>query len=198
MSPDQPNARLTDQRSVIIRYPAGVSTARGYGSGGSYGRSPAGAWPTTMSLMLRVPELGLPSPSSEAAIHINIHAVLVGAFPDVRFGMLFLAPGSPAVKTAAHRPEGRLVVVQHAVRLHAARVGRLVVLVTHGVHSISRGSPQQRYRSARQWSPPLTHTHPQRAPQDTAGDHRSLVVTDCYHKTPRFILQNEEILTDMP
>jgi hypothetical protein len=29
MSPDRPNARLPEQRSVIVQYPAGVSTARG-------------------------------------------------------------------------------------------------------------------------------------------------------------------------
>jgi hypothetical protein len=30
MSPDRPNARLADQRSVIERYPTGASTTRGF------------------------------------------------------------------------------------------------------------------------------------------------------------------------
>ncbi len=63
----------------------------------------------------------------KAAIHLDVHAVLVGALPDVRLGVLFLTPRNPASETAAHC--GRL---RHGLNLFA-----------HTTHSNAPITPQQ-------------------------------------------------------
>lgn len=46
----------------------------------------------------------------KTAIDFNVHAVLIGALPDICCGMFFFAPSCPAAETTTHRNLARNVV----------------------------------------------------------------------------------------
>src|SRR5947209_10806747 len=66
-------------------------------------RPPCGAKVVTHSCRLRQRRVGVQS--LKTTIHLNVHAVLISALPDVRFGVLFFAPSTPAAESATHRTE---------------------------------------------------------------------------------------------
>src|SRR6476661_832040 len=67
----------------------------------------------------------------ETAIHLDVHAVLVSALPDVCVGVRFFAPARPTAETTTHRAARRIVRLGCRLVLHC-----LLVFVAHIWHSI--------------------------------------------------------------
>ena len=68
----------------------------------------------------------------ESAVHLDVHAVLIGALPDVRSGVLFFAPPRPSIKTTTHRAERRLAPIRNpSIGSHGARLRCLFALIAH-------------------------------------------------------------------
>jgi hypothetical protein len=75
----------------------------------------------------------------ETTVHLDVHAVLVSALPDVCFGMRFFAPPSPTAETTTHRAAMRIA----RLSFRPALLHCLLVFVAHNLHSIrfSRRGP---------------------------------------------------------
>jgi hypothetical protein len=96
---------------------------------------PCGAKVVTYGCGLRQRRVGVQS--LKTAIHLDVHTVLIGALPDVRFGVLFFVPSTPAAESTTHRTERRLTLADD-VGLRRVLRG-LLALFVHSSQSTGDG-----------------------------------------------------------